>query len=265
MPETSNCCFAPEPRRRNGWAAVDELSSKRSSLSGEGDPVLAMLQKGTRKQRIEIRASRPRLLRLRTASAISNDLAQRLAARVHQVLWPASQIGNRHLVDIDAKAVIERREHVAELHGSFDRFAAQPISRSDYLSGLHTAACEQSARNARPVIAPCVFVDRRCAAKFAPDHDRDILVQTTLMNILDQRAQPLIQQRQVLAKSAEIVSMMIPAAERQRDAPRAGFHQTPRDQEMLHQLWSTIVAVPRIDFDVSSETSWFFVHILSVY
>src|SRR5882724_1408435 len=106
------------------------------------------------------------------------------------------------------------------------------------------------------MVASGVFVDGRRAAKFAPNHNRNILVQTALMNVLNQRAEPQIQQRKVLAKSAEIVSMMIPAAERERDAPRAGFHQAPRDQEMLHQLWPAIVAVFRITLAVTRANFW---------
>src|SRR5438874_8324186 len=117
-----------------------------------------------------------------------NHFAQRLATGIDQMLWAASQVGHGHLVDVDAEVVIERGEHGPKLHWPFSRFAAKAISRADDLAGLHASGSQQSAGNARPMITAGVFVNRRGPSKFAPDHDRNILIEAALMNVFDQCA-----------------------------------------------------------------------------
>src|SRR6266852_9501449 len=115
----------------------------------------------------------------------SAQLAQRLAAAVHQVLRPAGQIVDRHLGHVDAKVMIEGGEDVAKLHRPLGHLAAQTISYADDLAGLHPATGQQGAGDARPMIATGILVDRRGAAELAPDYDGYILVQTALVQILD--------------------------------------------------------------------------------
>ena len=139
--------------------------------------------------------------------------------------------------------MIKRGEDFAELHGPLGGLAAETIRRANHLAGLHAASEEQPARDARPMIASAVLVDGGRAAELAPNDHRNILVQSALVQILDQRAESLIEQRQVLAQSTEVVAVMVPAAERQGDAAGARFDQPARNEKMLHQFRTAIVAV----------------------
>jgi hypothetical protein len=96
------------------------------------------------------------------------------------------------------------------------------------------------------MIAAGVFVDHRCPAEFAPDHDRDIFVEPARVQIGDEGADSLIKHGHVLAAGFERFAVPIPAAKCERDAADAGFDQPPRHEHLLHQLWSAVIAVIRI-------------------
>ena len=101
------------------------------------------------------------------------------------------------------------------------------------------------------MIASRVFVDGWGAAKLAPDDEGNVLVETALMQILDERADTLVKQRQVLAQRAKIVSVMVPAAEGEGDTARAGLDQSAGDEHMFHQLRTPIVAILRVAFAIA--------------
>src|SRR5215831_7971891 len=71
------------------------------------------------------------------------------------------------------------------------------------------------------------------------------------MQILQERAQALIEQRQVLTQRPEVVSVMIPPAEGERDASSPGLDQAAGDEEMFHQLRTAVIAVARIALAVA--------------
>src|SRR5213083_2096475 len=82
------------------------------------------------------------------------------------------------------------------------------------------------------------------------------------MQIFDQGAESLIEQRQVLTESSEVVAVMVPATERQRYAQSAGFDQPPRNEKMLHQFRAAIVTVFGIAFAITfHDTLVFFLEI----
>src|SRR5438477_8907662 len=141
---------------------------------------------------------------------ISNQFLHRLAPGVHEVLRTTAEVVDGDFAHVNAEVVIKRREHVAELNRTLSRFAAEPVGGANHLTGLHPAAGQQSARHARPMVASRVVVDGWGAAKLAPDDEGNVLVQTALVQILDERADALVKQRQVLAQRAKIVSMMVP-------------------------------------------------------
>src|SRR5881392_4110921 len=114
---------------------------------------------------------------------------------IYNVLGPARKVGDRCVRSIDADVVIHSGEHFAEMDGSFNGFPAQAVGRSQSLAGFHSTTREQSAGNSRPMIAPGVLVYDGGPAKFAPDNDGYILVQTALVNIFHQRGDALVQQR----------------------------------------------------------------------
>src|SRR5438552_6276055 len=118
-----------------------------------------------------------------------NQLRHRLTSIRDQVLRTACEVREGHLADVDAQVVIKRGEHFAELHWTLCSFAAQAIRGADDLSGFHAAARQHRTRNPGPVIAPGILVDGWSATELAPHDYRNILVQTALMQIFDQRAE----------------------------------------------------------------------------
>src|SRR5439155_2959210 len=110
----------------------------------------------------------------------------RRAAGVNQVLRAAAQVGDGDLGHVDVEVVIERGEDVAELDRAFRRLSTQTVRGADDLAGLQTAAGEQSAGDARPMVAAGVFIDGRSASELTPDDDGDILVETALVQVFHQ-------------------------------------------------------------------------------
>ena len=60
------------------------------------------------------------------------------------------------------------------------------------------------------MIAAAVLVDRRRAAELAPDHHAKLLCPSPVGRDPAQGGQPLVEQRQILAQRAEIITVMIP-------------------------------------------------------
>jgi hypothetical protein len=60
------------------------------------------------------------------------------------------------------------------------------------------------------VVAAGVLVDLRRPAELAPDDHGDVAVQAAVLAGLDQRRDPLVEQRQVLAEPVELVPERIP-------------------------------------------------------
>src|SRR5207302_978047 len=147
---------------------------------------------------------------------ISNQFLHWLTAGIDEILRAACQIRDGGLAYVDAEVVVKRREDIAEQHGTFGGFAAPTVRRADGLAGPHAAAGEQSASDLRPMIAAGVLVDRRRAAKLAPHDDRDILVQPAPVQVLDQRADALVEQRQVGFRVLVVVAVIIPETESDR-------------------------------------------------
>ena len=90
------------------------------------------------------------------------------------------------LVDVDAQVVVERGEDFLEVDRAVLGLGAQAIGRADDLAGAHAAAGQQGAGDVGPVVAAGVLVDLGRAAEFAPDDDRDVLVQAAVVQVLDQ-------------------------------------------------------------------------------
>ena len=170
---------------------------------------------------------------------------------VHEVLRATGEVGEGDLVRIKADTVVERGEDFAEVEGAVIGLAAEAVRGADDLAGPHAAAGQHGAGNLRPVVAAGVVVDLRRAAELAPKDHRHVLVQAALMQVLDQRAEALVEQRTVLPERVVDAAVMIPAAEREGHAARAGLDESPRDEHVLHQFRPAIVAVFRITFSVA--------------
>src|SRR3989442_3124275 len=115
---------------------------------------------------------------------------------VHQVLRAACQIGQSDFVHVDAHVVVERGKDFLEMHRAVVGFTTQTVGRTNHLSGLHAATGQQSARDVGPVVASGILVDCRCAAKFAPNDHRNILVKSALVEVFNQGGDALVEHRQ---------------------------------------------------------------------
>src|SRR5207249_9436724 len=85
------------------------------------------------------------------------------------------------------------------------------------------------------MIASRVLVDGRRAAKLAPNDNGHILFQTAPVQVFDQRADALVEQREVGFCVLVIVAVIIPETERDGHDTRAGFNEAARDEKLLHQ------------------------------
>src|SRR5207244_10857833 len=92
----------------------------------------------------------------------------------------------------------------------FNGFATQTVRCADDLPGFHPAAREQCARNARPMIAAGILVDRRRATELTPNNYGHILVKTALVQVLHEGGNALIEQWQVRTGVSEILPVIIP-------------------------------------------------------
>ena len=85
------------------------------------------------------------------------------------------------------------------------------------------------------MIASRVLVDGRRAAKLAPNDNGHILIQTAPVQVFDQRADALVEQREVGFCVLVIVAVIIPETERDGHDTRASFNEAARDEKLFHQ------------------------------
>ena len=111
-------------------------------------------------------------------------------SRVDQVLRPTGEILDRRLFGVDSGLMVERREDFAERDGPRIRVLAQPVGRPNDLPVPHPTASQQGARNARPVVAAALIIDLGRPAELAPHDHADVLVQASIVQILNESASP---------------------------------------------------------------------------
>ena len=150
---------------------------------------------------------------------------QRLGVVLNQVARPTVEIVEGGCIRVDAQRVIQRGVHLGECYRTVAGLAAEAVGRTYDLSVIESAAGEQAARDARPMVAAGVFVDGRCAAELTPANDDDILVQSALVQILDECSETLVEHGEVLSGAIEIAPVPIPSAEGERHAAHTNFNQ----------------------------------------
>ena len=132
-------------------------------------------------------------------------------------------VGEGDFVHIDAEVMVERGEDFAEGDGAVCGLRADLVGGADDLAVAHVAASEHGAGDAGPVVAPAFGIDDGGAAKFPPDDDGDVLLHAALVQVCDEGAEGAIEEGQVFAELLEIVAVIIPAAEAERDDACSGF------------------------------------------
>ena len=172
---------------------------------------------------------------------------------IDEILRSAGQIGERGLGDINAHLFVECGKDLPKGDGALSGFSRLFVGSANDLPVAHTAAGKECRSDARPVIAPSFGIDHRCAAKFTPHDDGDILIKAALMKIGDECREPAVEQRQILTQLAEIVGMVVPPAEGKRDYARASLHQTSCGKEVFWQTGATVAVECRKDTGVLDE------------
>ena len=147
--------------------------------------------------------------------------------------------------------MIQRGEDFAEVHTSLHDLSAEAIGRADHLACLHPTPGKERAAHLRPVVASGVLVDLGSASKFPPGHHGHILLHAALMQVLDQRAVGLIEEREMGQQLAVIIAVEVPASEVEGDAAGTRFHQSACDQEMFAVPGRAISIILRIPFAIA--------------
>ena len=140
----------------------------------------------------------------------------------------------------------------------------QSIGRSNYLTCSHAPACQQGTADLWPVVAAPVFVDDRCPTEFAPDDDRDILVQSAVVQIVQQCRQTLIQHRKMISCIFKVgpvrPTVPVPSSVGKSHDAGPGFNQSSGCQQVIvHQR--ACIAIPGIFGGTATVTitdSWIF-------
>ena len=117
-------------------------------------------------------------------------------------------------VGVDAQVVVDGGQDVLVMDRPAGGRAAQLVGRADHLADLHPAAEEQGRVDAGPVVAAGVLVDLGRAAELAPDDHGDVAVEPADVDVLDQRRDPLIEQRQMLAEPGRSCRRACPRSRR---------------------------------------------------
>ena len=137
------------------------------------------------------------------------------------------------------------------MNAAFDDLAAESIGRADDLARFHSAARQQGASELRPVIAPGIRVDLGRPSELAPRHYRHVFVQSALVQVLDQRAEGLVEQREMREQFAVIVAVKIPAAKIERDTACPRFDEAAGREKMFAVARRAVAVILRVALAVA--------------
>src|SRR5207244_11928548 len=124
-------------------------------------------------------------------------------------------------------------EDLAVVAGPPRSVAAGAVGSAEGLAGVHAAARHEAAAYRSPVVAAGLVVDARRAAELAPRHYRHVVEHAALIQVLDQGAEALVELAAVVAHEAEVLAVAVPAAEGQRHAAHARFHEAAGDEQLI--------------------------------
>src|SRR5688500_17698273 len=133
---------------------------------------------------------------LRSSSSASSQLRQRTELLVPEITRPTAEIIHGCGARIDLEMLIKGGKDFLKIDRALSRFPAEPVGRADDLAMPHSAARQRGAGNARPMIAPRILIDCGSASELAPDDHRHVLVQSALLQILNERSYAGIELRE---------------------------------------------------------------------
>ena len=192
-------------------------------------------------------------------STLPNQFGNRLAV-IHDRCRTAVEVLDQGLGVVDAQVMVDGRQEVAGPADPFDGVFAAFVGGADEASGGDPAAGPDVGKAARPVIAAGLHgagrgagvagpgaggvTDLGRAAEFAGHHDQHALVKSACVDVFDQRRDRLIVGWRPEFHGVEdmvidgvVVPVLHPATQGAAQAGRqhidAGFHQPPRQQQLL--------------------------------
>ncbi len=142
------------------------------------------------------------------------------------------------------------------MHGALDRLGSLGIRSSDHLSMIHPPARNECATDLGPMIAATVLVDDRSAPEFTPSDHRHVIGQSTLVKILDQRAQTPIENGSVSLYACRVVGVKIPTPEVEGYHANSCLDQPAGQKKMLVVTGRSVTDVFRIPLAVSFPNPW---------
>ncbi len=123
------------------------------------------------------------------------------------------EVEDAFLVRWDAQVVEQGGMDFLEAYGSVDGFGGMLVGGTNHLAGSHAAPRKETEVGLRPMVSPAFGINFRGASELAPADHADVLVKTSLMQVLDQGAEGLIEHRNVHSPTSEIVAMPVPSTE----------------------------------------------------
>ena len=88
--------------------------------------------------------------------------------------------------------------------GRLRRFAGDAVGGADHLAGTHAAAREQGGVHLRPMVAADLVADPRRAAELAHDDDAAIVGEAAPVQVFDQGADAVVEDRGSLPVAQKI-------------------------------------------------------------
>ena len=122
-----------------------------------------------------------------------------------QVPGSAVQIRESRLAGVDAQVVIQRGKDVLIVNVAILDFFSQACRRSDNLPGAHAATGQQRIRNLRPMFASTSLADLWRTSELTPHNDCDVLIEATVVYVLYQRRDRLVQLRQMVLGTGKVL------------------------------------------------------------
>ena len=172
----------------------------------------------------------------------SDDLADRDPV-FDQVLRSTSWVGDGRRAGIDAQVVVDRGDDFLHVNRAIECVLAESVGRSDGLTCSHAASGQQAATDSRPVIASGVRIDSRSTTEFAPHGDGCVVQHASVVEILNQRGDALIELAAMIADQVKVFPVAVPATVRHRHGSDACFDQTTSHQHVLIHGRSTVVLI----------------------
>ena len=133
-------------------------------------------------------------------------------------------------------------------------FGSVAVGGSDDLASPESAAGDQSIADIGPVIATRFGIDSRRPTEFTPRHDRHVFIESSFVQVRDQRMHPLVEHREMRVLTfTEVAGVKVPASEIERHNARTRLDQTSGHQELFQVSRSSIAVIIGIPFAIPGQ------------